>query len=116
MDKPRRDLLRSVIGKARRDVEENLRRQLVGYGLFTDTPALSQEDLPLRPEQEGHYRRVLDAVSREGRATGNERRHYTRSGRALCPRGWRDLDKPPGCSACSGSPWLAQSRGGIRIR
>jgi hypothetical protein len=72
MDKPRRDNLRSVISKARRLVEESLQRQLVGYGLFTDAPVLPQSELPLRPEQEAHYRRVLDAVGRESRATGNE--------------------------------------------
>jgi hypothetical protein len=73
MDKTRRDNLRSVISKARRDVEESLRRQLVGYGLFTDAPALAREHLSLRVEQEAHHQRVLDAVGREGRATGDER-------------------------------------------
>src|SRR3989449_3712774 len=72
MDKTRRDNLRSVTGKARQLVEESLRRQLVGYGLFTDAAVLPREELPLRQEQEAHYRRVLDAVGREGRATGEE--------------------------------------------
>ena len=71
MDKDRRDNLRAIIGKARRSVEESLQRQLVGYGLFTDAPALAKADLPLRLDQEAHYQRVLDAVSRESRATGS---------------------------------------------
>jgi hypothetical protein len=73
MDKQRRDNLRAVIGKARREIEGSLRRQLVGYGLFTDASALARNDLPLRSDQEAHYQRVLDAVSRESRATGSER-------------------------------------------
>src|SRR5262245_40823536 len=71
MDKDRRDNLRAIIGKARRSVEESLQRQLVGYGLFTDAPALAKKDLPLRPDQEAHYQRFLDAVGRESRATGS---------------------------------------------
>src|SRR5262245_25261283 len=73
MDKQRRDNFRAVIGKARREIEESLRRQLVGYGLFTDSPALARSDLPLRPDQEAHYQHVFEAVSRESRATGSER-------------------------------------------
>src|SRR5438105_3111388 len=73
MDKTRRDNLRSIIGKARREVEESLRRQLVGYGLFTDAPALAKEHLSLRAEQEAQYQRVLDAVGRESRAPAARR-------------------------------------------
>jgi hypothetical protein len=70
MDKERRDNLRTVIGRGRRLVEESLRAQLVAYGLFTDSPPLARGELALRPEQEPHYNRVLDAVRREARAVG----------------------------------------------
>lgn len=72
MEKARRDHLRAVIGEARRNVEDSLTRQLVAYGLFTNAVPLPREQLPLRPDQEAHYLRVLDVVRREGRATGSE--------------------------------------------
>jgi hypothetical protein len=70
MEKARRDKLRSVVGEARRLIEDSLTRQLAGYGLRVDTDPVPRQQLSLRPEQEAHYVRVLDAVKREGRATG----------------------------------------------
>ncbi len=69
MDKERRDKLRTVIGEVRRLVEESLKSQLVSYGLYTDIAPLPREQLlHLTPDKEPHYRQVLDAVRREGRA------------------------------------------------
>lgn len=71
MDKDRRDNLREIIGRARRRVEESLGSRLVSYGLFVDRELLTRAELTsLRPEQEEHYQRVLDAVRRHARAVG----------------------------------------------
>src|SRR4051794_22898825 len=70
MEKARRDKLRGVVGEARRLVEDSLTRQLAGYGFRTDSDPVPRDQLSLRPEQEADYARVVDAVTREGRATG----------------------------------------------
>lgn len=70
MNKPRRDNLRCVVGEARRIVEESLKRQLLRYGLSVDDDPVSLPELSIRSDEEQHYVRVLDALRREGRATG----------------------------------------------
>ncbi|MHB1046355.1 MAG: BREX-1 system adenine-specific DNA-methyltransferase PglX [Thermoanaerobaculia bacterium] len=74
MEKTRRDALRAVVNKARREVEENLERQLAAFGLSREGAPIAHEELTLRSDQEVLYPRLLDAVRRHGRAVGAEGR------------------------------------------
>jgi hypothetical protein len=70
MEKERRDNLRAVVAKARGAIEDSLAKQLIAFGFFRDHEPAAKEDLRLRPEQEGLYARLRDAVLRQGRAVG----------------------------------------------
>lgn len=77
MEKARRDHLRSKTGEARRLAERTLTQQLNRYGLFTDAEPLSLEEISLPDDHLGQYRRVLDAIRRDVRATSDQPKDIT---------------------------------------